>query len=329
MDSAQAPRLYERLRGYAIVAVLLVLCAIAWARNPNFGSLNNLSNIVVQTAPVALSAYGMTFVMVAGGFDLSVGSIAAMAGMVAASLIARGAGGGGVAGSLLGAGAGLAVGCLLGLANGLLIARARVNPFVATLGSMLMVRSLVEVFSGGGKPITLSQDVAIGGLSWGKLLGVPNPIWLVLLGVGLAWLVLVRTPLGRGCYALGGNKRAAWLSGVRTAGLEQLTYVIAGGCAGAAGLLMLSRVNQADATAGTGHELDVIAAVIIGGTPLGGGAGNPLGTLVGVLALGVINNLLVFLHVDPSLQKMVKGAIIVAAVALDSVYGERREQAAG
>jgi len=323
VDSTPTPRLYERLRGYAIVAVLLVLCAVAWVRNPNFGTIGNLSNIVVQVAPVAISAYGMTFVMVAGGFDLSVGSIAAMAGMVAASLIARGTGG-----TLLGVAAGLGVGCLLGLANGVLIARARVNPFVATLGSMLMIRSLVTVFSGGGKPITLAQDSPIGQLSWGKLLGVPNPIWLVALGVGLAWLVLVRTPLGRSCYALGGNKRAAWLSGVRTAGLEQLTYVIAGGCAAAAGLLMMSRVTQADATAGTGHELDVIAAVIIGGTPLGGGAGNPLGTLVGVLALGVINNLLVFLHVDPSLQQMAKGAIIVAAVALDSVYGERREQAA-
>jgi ribose/xylose/arabinose/galactoside ABC-type transport system permease subunit len=320
--------LYQQLRGYVIVLLLLGMCLVTWAVNPRFATLSNFVNILVQAAPTIVGASGMTFVMVAGGFDLSVGSIAAMAGMVAASIIMQSyrpvqpwplpwAMSGAVLAAVL-------VGLALGGVNGVLIARVRINPFVTTLGTMLMGRSLVEIYSHGGKPITLPADAPLVSLAWGQWLGIPNPIWLSAIVVLVSVVVLRWSRFGYYCYALGGNERATWLSGVPTASVKQTTYVLAGGTAGLAGLTLLSRVMQAEATAATGYELDVIAAVIIGGTPLGGGAGSMVGSFVGVLTLAVINNLLVFLQVDPSLQKMVKGAIIVGAVGLDSLYRTRQ-----
>ncbi len=327
MKATLSANLYQRLRGYVIVVLLVVLCVVTWALNPKFATAGNFANILVQSAPIGVGACGMTFCMIAGGFDLSVGSIAAMAGMVAASIAAQayrpGApwpAGWALAGAVASA---LVAGVVLGWLNGVLISRIRINPFVTTLGTMLMVRSLVEVYSGGGKPISLPADAALGALAWGKILGVPNPIWLLAGSMLVAAGCLRWTRFGYYCYALGGNERAAWLSGINTDAVKSLTYVLTGGTAGLAGLTILSRVMQAEATAATGYELDVIAAVIIGGTPLGGGSGSMLGSLVGVLTLGVINNLLVFLQVDPSLQKMVKGAIIVGAVGLDSLYRSR------
>lgn len=328
MDQPLSVRLYRAMRSYIIVLILVAMCGITWALNPRFASAANLTNIVVQCVPVAIGAFGMTFAMIAGGFDLSVGSIAAMAGMVAASIAASAyrpdAQLSPVSATWLASGAALLTGASLGLINGVLIARVKVNPFVTTLGTMLIVRSLVQVYSGGGKPITLPTDAPVSLLSWGKWLGVPVPIWILAATLGAAAAALRWTRFGYYCFAVGGNERAAWLSGVKTAGLKQLTYVVTGLSAAGAGLMILARVTQADADAASGYELDAIAAVIIGGTPLGGGVGSVLGTFVGVLTLGVINNLLVFLHVDPSLQKMVKGAIIVGAVAVDSIYRTRR-----
>lgn len=328
MKASLRRNLYQQLRGYIIVLLLVVLCIVTWALNPRFATVRNFADILVQSAPIAVGACGMTFAMIAGGFDLSVGSIAAMAGMVAASLALKGDGPGApwTPGSALAAAivSALVVGLVLGWVNGVLISRIRINPFVTTLGTMLMVRSLVEVYSGGGKPISLGANALLGVLGWGHLLGIPNPIWILAGALLLAAAALRWTRFGYYCYALGGNERAAWLSGINTDRVKTLTYVLSGGTAGLAGLLFLSRVLQAEATAATGYELDVIAAVIIGGTPLGGGTGSMLGSFVGVLTLGVINNLLVFLNVDPSLQKMVKGAIIVGAVGLDSLYRARR-----
>jgi len=315
-------------RDYVIFALLVGMCIVAWVMNPRFASVGNLSKIMEHAAPAAIGACGMTVVMIAGGFDLSVGSIAAMAGMVAASVVVLGyretgawplyaAVGGGILGACL-------VGSLLGLANGVLISRIGINPFVTTLGSMLMVRSLVQIYSHGGKPINLPPAAPISGLYWGKCLGVPMPIVLSL-GAVLATVVLLRwTRFGYYCYAIGGNERAAWLSGIRTRSIKQATYVLAGLAAGVAGLLILAKPMNAQATAATGYELDVIAGVIIGGTPLGGGRGAVFGTVIGVLTLEVINNLLVFLEVPPSWQEMLTGAIIVGAVAIDRL--SRRSQ---
>jgi len=320
--------LYRQLRSYLILPLLLLMCVVTWLLNPRFATIGNFSNILVQAAPAAVGACGMTFVMIAGGFDLSVGAIAAMAGMVAASIA-------GLAyrqanpwpeqaAALAGVAATLLVGCSLGWVNGLLITRIRINPFVTTLGTMLMVRSLVEIYSRGGKPITLPNDAALGTLAWGRTLGVPNPIWLSVVAVLVAAAALRWTRFGYYCYALGGNERTAWLSGIGTHAVKTATYVLTGAAAGLAGLVILSRAMQAQSTAAKGYELDVIAAVIIGGTPLGGGTGSIFGTFVGVLTLAVINNLLVFLKVDPSWQDMVKGAIIVGAVGIDSLSRARR-----
>ncbi len=330
MSRCFPPSLQRQLRSFVIALLLLLMCLVTWILNPKFASVANFSNILVQSAPIGLGACGMTFVMIAGGFDLSVGSIAAMAGMVAASLallayrpdnpwpqpLAVACAGG----------AALLVGLLLGLLNGALITRIRINPFVTTLGTMLMVRSGVEVYSGGGKPITLPTDAPLGALAWTQPLGIPTPIWLLVISVLVSAAVLRWSRFGYYCYAVGGNERATWLSGINTGGVKLLTYMLAGFSAGVAGLVILSRVSQAEPTAATGYELDVIAAVIIGGTPLGGGSGGMFNSFIGVLTLAVINNLLVFLKVDPSLQKMVKGAIIVGAVGIDSLYRSRRER---
>jgi len=203
------------------------------------------------------------------------------------------------------------VGIVLGWVNGTLITRIRINPFVTTLGTMLMVRSLVEVYSGGGKPITLPTDDL-----WGagvEQLPVRADAHLDHSGGGAESRrrCCDSTRFGYYCFALGGNERASWQAGINTDRIKCLTYVVAGAAAGLAGWSFLSRVSQAEPTAATGYELDVIAAVIIGGTPLGGGTGNVFSSFVGVLTLAVINNLLTFLNVDPSLQKMFKGAIIV------------------
>ena len=320
--------LYRQLRSYLILPLLLVMCVATWLVNPKFATVGNFSNIAVQAAPVAIGACGMTFVMVAGGFDLSVGSIAAMAGMVAASLVrlayreANPWPEAAATGTALGAG--LLVGSGLGWVNGVLISRMRINPFVTTLGTMLMVRSLVEIYSRGGRPISLPNDAALGSLAWGQAVGVPNPIWLSAAAVLVAAAALRWTRFGYYCFALGGNERTAWLSGVSTSTVKTATYVLAGGTAGLAGLAVLSRAMQAQATAAKGFELDVIAAVIVGGTPLGGGTGSMFGTCIGVLTLAVINNLLVFLKVDPSWQDMVKGGIIVCAVGVDALSRARR-----
>lgn len=320
--------LYRQLRSYLILPLLVLMCIVTWLLNPKFATVGNFSNILVQAAPAAVGACGMTFVMVAGGFDLSVGAIAAMAGMVAASIAGlayRQANPWSEQGAALAAvAAALLVGCSLGWVNGLLITRIRINPFVTTLGTMLMVRSLVEIYSRGGKPITLPNDAALGTLAWGQTLGVPNPIWLSVGAVLVAAAALRWTRFGYYCYALGGNERTAWLSGIGTNAVKTATYVLTGAAAGLAGLVILSRAMQAQSTAAKGYELDVIAAVIIGGTPLGGGTGSIFGTFVGVLTLAVINNLLVFLKVDPSWQDMVKGAIIVGAVGIDSLSRARR-----
>jgi ribose transport system permease protein len=262
----------------------------------------------------------MTLVILTAGIDLSVGAVLALSGVVAAGLLKHGVV---VAplnialeftlcGAILAA---LLTGTVLGWVNGMVITRLGVPPFVATLGMLSAARGLTNLWT-GGRPITgLGRTfTAIGS---GSMLGLPNPVWI---GAALvaAFVVLTRrTRFGRYVYAIGGNERAAVLSGLPVKRIKLAVYTLCGTLAGTAGLIVTSRLDSGDPTAGLGYELDSIAAVVIGGTSLSGGRGSILGTVLGCLLIGVLNNGLVLLNVSAFWQQVVKGVVIVVAVAID------------
>jgi ribose/xylose/arabinose/galactoside ABC-type transport system permease subunit len=259
-------------------------------------------------------AVGMTFVILTGGIDLSVGSILAVAGALAAGMLKAGAA---LPWVVLVA---LAVGATIGLANGLIVTVGRITPFVTTLGMMSIGRSLTLIYC-QGYPISgfNPQFRYIGG---GDLLGIPFPIVVFLFTVILAAVILSETRLGRYTYAIGGNEETVRLSGVRTNFYKTMVYVFAGLTSAVSAVILTSRLNSAEPVAGMGYELDVIAAVVIGGTSLNGGRGSVWGTLVGALLIAVINNGMVLLGISPYFQQLVKGLIILGAVLLDRLRDE-------
>ncbi len=283
---------------------LLALCGWLSLMTSAFLTPDNLANVLLQSAINAVLAAGMTFVILTGGIDLSVGSVLALSGMVLGRLLQSGVPW--PAAVLLG----LLVGALLGLVNGLLITRGKLPPFIATLGMMSAARGLALVFS-GGRP---ESGFEPGFLALGE-----GPALLALMGVvyALAWLTLQRTVFGRSVYAVGGNEQAAWLSGIDTAAVKSLVYVLSGLLAGLAAAMLTARLNSAQPIAGVMYELDAIAAVVIGGTSLAGGQGSVLGTLLGALIMSVLRNGLNLLEVSADMQQVVIGVVIILAVLLD------------
>lgn len=300
-------------RGRVLVGFVLVAAAIA-SQKPEFLDRDNLVNVVRQTSIPGIMAVGMTFVILTGGIDLSVGSTLALAGVCCATLERAGWP---LPVVVLGA---LGTGALVGLANGLVITRGRVAPFVVTLGTMSIVRGWAHI-STDAQPISRFGE-AFRWIGTGSLAGVPVPIVLFLGAVLAAAVVLGRTRLGRYTYAIGGNVQAARLSGVNVAWHTTMAYVICGLTAGASALVLTSRLNAAESKAGLGDELDVIASVVIGGTSLSGGRGSVWGTLLGALLIGMINNGMNLMKISAHWQLVVKGAIIVAAVLVDRFWGE-------
>ena len=292
----------------------------------NFLTVDNGLNVLRQISINLCLSLGMTLVILSGGIDMSVGSILALSGAIAAGLLKNGIPFEGANalvqftpfGAVV---AGLVVGLGLGCGNGLCITRLNLPPFVATLGMLSVARGFTLLWT-GGFPIT-GLGESFGFIGTGHWLGIPMPGWisvvLTLLVLGLAR----RTRLGRHIYAVGGNERAAALSGLNVKGIKLAVYTLAGGLAGAAGLLVTARLDSATPTAGVSYELDSIAAVVIGGTSLSGGRGSVLGTALGCLIIGVLNNGLVLLEVSPFWQQVVKGAVIIAAVALDRRGADR------
>ncbi|MGI5122362.1 substrate-binding domain-containing protein [Marinactinospora thermotolerans] len=294
--------------------VLVVLLAIL---SPDFLTANNLLNVGVQASVVAILAFGMTFVIVSGGIDLSVGSVAGLAGIVTGWTVASGG-----LPMWLAVLIGLAAGALAGLASGLLITIGRVPPFIATLAMLSVARGLALVIS-GGKPITL--DGWLGEFGAGTLFGfLPYPV-LVMLLIGLVTaFVLRRTYSGRAMYAIGGNAEAARLSGIKVGRQQLVIYALSGLFAAVAGILLASRLSSAQPEAGTGYELDAIAAVVIGGASLSGGVGSAMGTFVGALILGVLRNGLNLLNVSAFWQQVIIGVVIAIAVLSDTLRRRRR-----
>lgn len=296
------------------LVVLVLLLAIG---SPDFLTANNLLNVGVQASVVAILAFGLTFVIVSGGIDLSVGSVAGLAGIVTGWLVA----GAGLP-LWLAVPLGLVSGAAAGVVSGLLITIGRVPAFIATLAMLSIARGLALVIA-DGRPISVEGWLAE--LGTGKLFGfLPYPV-LVMLGIGLITaFVLRRTYTGRAMYAIGGNAEAARLSGIKVTRQRLLIYALSALFAAVAGILLTARLASAQPEAGTGYELDAIAAVVIGGASLAGGVGSALGTLVGALILAVLRNGLNLLDVSAFWQQVAIGAVIAAAVLFDTLRQRKR-----
>jgi erythritol transport system permease protein len=303
--------------------VLLILLTAFSLMTPSFLTANNLSILAKHVSINAILAIGMTFAILAGGIDLSVGSVAGLAGMVAGGLLTVGIGGHatGVVAAVIAA---LVVSCGVGLLNGLLVSRVGVAPFIATLGTLYIARGAALLISQGktfpnlaGTANGASTGFSVIGQSF--LLGVPLPVWLMLVIAAAASAVAARTPFGRHVYAVGGNERAARLAGIRVGRVKLLTYCFSGLCAGLVGLIIASQLESAHPATGESFELNAIAAVVLGGTSLMGGRGSVRGSLIGAFVIGVLADGLVMMGVSEFWQIVIKGLVIVLAVTVDQL----------
>jgi ribose transport system permease protein len=297
-------------------AGLIGLCLLLWAATPHFLTVSNLLNVLEQTAINAIVAAGMTFVIISGGIDLSVGSVLAIAGIALGQALEAGAP------VPVAIALALAVGVSCGLVNGVLVSFGRLPPFIATLGMMSVAR---------GGALMLAEGRPISGFSEGfralateRVLMVPAPVLITALVYGVAHFVLAYTVFGRATYAIGGNEEAARLSGVQVRVHKTAIYGVAGLMSATAAVILTARLNSAQPTAGTMYELDAIAATVIGGTSLLGGEGSLTGALVGALIMGVLRNGLNLLNVSSFFQQVVIGAVIIVAVLIDMTLKRRR-----
>ena len=304
-----------RARRFGTVIGLGVLCAILWALTPHFLTVSNLLNVAQQTSINAIVAVGMTFVIISGGIDLSVGSIVALSGVVLGALLQ---GGQPLAVALAAA---LAVGLACGLLNGALVSVGGLPPFIATLGMMSVARGAALVFT-EGRPVS-GFDEGFRSLATGSLGFVPAPVVVMIVVYVAAHIVLTRTTFGRYVYAIGGNEEATRLSGVAVRFHKTAIYGVSGVMSAIAAIVLTARLNSAQPIAGTMYELDAIAATVIGGTSLMGGEGTLAGTLVGALIMGVLRNGLNLLGVSSFLQQIVIGGVIVGAVLVDTILKRR------
>lgn len=290
---------------------LLVLIIIVSVLNPSFLEPLNLLNLFRQVAINALIAFGMTFVILTGGIDLSVGAILALSSALTAGMIVSGVD------PILAILVGCILGGIMGMVNGLLITKGKMAPFIATLATMTAFRGLTLVYT-KGNPITgLGDNYLFQLFGRGYFLGIPVPAITMILTFVVLFVVLHRTPFGRKTYAIGGNEKASLISGIKVPRVKILIYGLSGLLAALAGAILTSRLNSAQPTAGTSYELDAIAAVVLGGTSLSGGKGRIFGTLIGVLIIGTLNNGLNLLGVSSFYQMVVKGIVIIIAVLLD------------
>jgi ribose transport system permease protein len=286
------------LVGQMPLLTLIVLCAVTALMTDRFLSPFNLTNILVQ------------FVIVGGGFDLSVGSTAALSGCIAAVLMP----GGGVIFGVLG---GVSAGAAVGLANGLVIAMLGVNPFITTLGTMVLVRGVVFIITGGAPIGDEGLPPAFIAFGSQRLFGVHYLVWVPVVLLAALSFIMRSTPYGRRVYATGGGREAAYLSGVPVRRVIASTYIWCGALAGLAGVMLAARLQSGQPTAGEFYELTAIAAVVLGGTSLHGGEGTPAKSVVGVFIMVVLGNALNLLNVDSYWQRVAVGVVIIAAAAAD------------
>ncbi|MDU4636314.1 MAG: ABC transporter permease [Cutibacterium avidum] len=317
--TTQKPSVGRRIGSWALnhgaLVGLIILCIALFIATPVFLTVPNIINIGIQAAVVAIMAFGMTFVIVTSGIDLSVGSVAALSAMVSAWMFSNV----GLPGWLTLI-IGLLIGLLAGAASGLAIAYGKLPAFIATLAMMSVARGLTLVIS-GGTPVATSGAVNHLGADLGP---IPVPVIMLALAGVVCWFILSRTVLGRSLYAIGGNEEAARLSGIPVRRILVAVYALAGLFAGLAGLVLAGRLSSAQPQAGMGYELDAIAAVVIGGASLSGGSGKASGTFIGAVLLAVIRNGLNILNVSSFWQQVVIGCVIALAVGFD-VFRSKKE----
>lgn len=293
------------------ILALIILMVFVSILNPTFLQANNLMNLMRQLIINGFIALGMTFVILTGGIDLSVGSTLALTSAIFAGLLQNGMNTG--LAILVSVGLGL----VLGLINGILITKGKLAPFIVTLATMTIFRGLTLVYT-DGRPIAGPKDnFAFKFLGKGQFFGIPFQVILFILAFLILWIILNKTSLGRKIYAVGGNEKASFISGINIDKVKIWVYVISSLMAVLSGLVLTSRLNSAQPTAGAAYEMDAIAAVVLGGTSMTGGSGSLTGTLIGILILGVLNNGLNLLGVSSFYQQIVKGIVILIAVLID------------
>ena len=281
------------LSKYAIYMVLFVMVVVLSIGTSSFLTTRNILNVLRQISMNAILAFGMTYVIISDGIDLSVGSTMA-----------------------------LGVGLLVGLINGVIIAYTGIPAFIVTLGMCQIARGAAFLYTDGFSVINLGRSFKF--IGQGTLLGIPFPVYLLLFCGILAYLFLHRTKFGRHIYAVGGNENAARVSGINVQKTRILVYTICGLCAGIVSLILTARTNSANPNAADGYELDAIAAAVIGGTSMSGGKGLILGTITGALIIGIMNNGLDLFNISSYAQQVVKGAIIIGAVLIDRINEKKK-----
>lgn len=297
----------------SLIALIFLIVVVSFL-NPNFFTVDNILNILRQTSVNAIIAVGMTLVILTAGIDLSVGSVLALCGAFAASLVAM------EVPVLIAVPTALLAGATLGAISGIIIAKGKVQAFIATLVTMTLLRGVTMVYT-DGRPISTGFTDTADAFAWfgtGYALGIPVPVWLMVIVFAAAWYLLNHTRFGRYVYALGGNESATRLSGIDVDKVKIGVYAICGLLAALAGIIVTSRLSSAQPTAGMGYELDAIAAVVLGGTSLMGGKGRIMGTLIGALIIGFLNNALNLLDVSSYYQMIAKATVILLAVMVDN-----------
>ena len=303
---------------YGIFLVFLAICVILSFLSPAFLTVRNVLNVLRQVSITGIMGVGMTFVILTGGIDLSVGSLLALAGCLAAGLGVRH----GASPFVMTVVPILVVTCL-GVLVGFIISKFKVPPFVATLGMMSAARGLTLIYTDAYPISGLSR--AFRNLGSGMVGPVPVPIIIYLVVVAIGAIVLSQTKFGRYVYAIGGNEEAVRLSGINTSRYKVAIYGISAFTAALSGVILAARLNSGQPTAGQGYELDVVAAVVIGGTSLQGGRGSVLGTFIGALLIGVLTNGFNLMNISPFYQQVVKGVIIVAAVIMEQMRSKQKD----
>lgn len=313
----------QKLLAFAGLIILFVAFSLA---SSNFFTFNNIVGILLATAVNGLLALGVTFIIITGGIDLSVGTVMTVSAVLVGVVITNMG-----LPVPLGILAGLLTGALAGFINGLTIAKMRIPPFIATLGVMMIAKGLALVIS-GAKPIYFNDSPGFREIAMGSVLGsifpgfaIPNAVLVLFIAALIAYLILSKTVLGRYCVALGSNEEATRLSGVNVDRWKMAIYALGGAFSGLGGVIMAARLNSAQPALGAGYELDAIAAVVIGGTSLSGGEGTILGTIIGAFIISVLTNGLRILSVPQEWQTVITGVIVILAVYAD-ILRRRRNQ---
>ena len=297
------------IQKYGMIIILVLITIMFSVLSPNFLTYSNMISMLRQVSIIGIIAAGQTLVIITAGIDLSVGSIVALAGVISATVAL------GSNSALLGIGAGLLAGTLIGLFNGFLISKVKLAPFIVTLASMTLFAGLALLVS-GGNPIIVSDPI-FKFIGQGYVGPIPFPVIVLLFVYIVFFFILKKTVHGQYIYSIGGNEKATILSGIKVNKHKIIVYATSGFLAGLASIILTSRLSSASPVAGTGYELDAIAAVILGGTSLFGGRGHVFGTLVGVLILGVLTSGMNLINVSPFYQDITKGVIILVAVIID------------